>query len=204
MVIFLKMFVFSVVLPCPILSQPEIPTRKNHFVALWQPIDVEPGEYYFLSKFPMLPQPPKATDGHAAPSSISKMMPIGTKRKQLSLDSLLPKKKVNDKEEPMIPSSSSTHETTDNNSIKSSNLEVKLITSTTSSTAVNTGCPKDINNYINRVSTLSDAEQYIKDDTTNPGNFIETVKYGARCGNLMDEIFKDCPSNQTYQLKTSK
>jgi hypothetical protein len=36
------------------------------------------------------------------------------------------------------------------------------------------------------VSTLSDAEQYIKDDTTNPGNFIETVKYGARCGNLMD------------------
>ena len=69
---------------------------------------------------------------------------------------------------------------------------------------MNTGCPKDINNYINRVSTLSDAEQYIKDDTTNSGNFIETVKYGARCGNLMDEIFKDCPSNQTYQSKTIK
>ena len=346
-------------MPQRYLVDREIPTRKNHFVTLCQPIDdVEPGEHYFLPKFPMLPPPPKAIDGHAGPSSISKLMPIGTKRKQLSLDLLLPKKKVNDKEEPMITSSSSTNETTDNNSIKSGNFEVKLITNTTSSTAVNTGCPKDINNYINRVSTFSDAEKYellsnawkpvsdytfppdknsgrrfqyswlsrfpwlvysaaanggfcincvllggesthnasklqrlmtlplipsssatqkliqhaqkskvhetatirasefrrmmerkstptdvqlnnarqelieknrmrlstiigailtcgrqnialrghrddsqyyVEDDTTNPGNFIEIVKYGARCGNLMDEMFKDCPSNQTYR-----
>ena len=137
-------------MPQRYLVDREIPTRKNHFVTLCQPIDdVELGEHYFLPKFPMLPPPPKAIDGHAGPSSISKLMPIGTKRK-LSLDSLLPKKKVNDKEEPMIPSSSSTNETTDNNSIKSGNFEVKLITNTTSSTAVNTGCPKDINNILFR------------------------------------------------------
>ncbi|CAB4043830.1 52 kDa repressor of the inhibitor of the kinase-like, partial [Paramuricea clavata] len=124
----------------------------------------------------------------------------------------------NDKEEPMNPSSSSTNETTDNNSIKSSNFE--------------------INNYINRKSKLNnarrelieknrmrlstiigailtcdrqsitlrghrdDSQYYIEDDTTNPGNFIEIVKYGARSGNIMDEMFKDCPSNQTYRSKT--
>ena len=47
-----------------------------------------------------------------------------------------------------------------------------------------------------------DSKYYIGDDTTNPGNCIEIVKYGARCGNLMDELFKDCPSNQTYRSKT--
>ena len=47
-----------------------------------------------------------------------------------------------------------------------------------------------------------DSQYYIEDDTTNPGNFIEIVKYGARCGNIMDEMFKDCPSNQTYRSKT--
>ena len=47
-----------------------------------------------------------------------------------------------------------------------------------------------------------DSRYYNEDDTTNPGNFIEIVKYGARCANLMDELFKDCPSNQTYRSKT--
>ncbi len=41
----------------------------------------------------------------------------------------------------------------------------------------------------------------MEDDRTNPGNLIEIVKYGGRCGNLMDELFKDCPSNQTYRSK---
>ena len=36
----------------------------------------------------------------------------------------------------------------------------------------------------------------------NPGNFIEILKYGARCGNVIDLLFKDCPSNQTYRSKT--
>ena len=47
-----------------------------------------------------------------------------------------------------------------------------------------------------------DWKYYIDDDETNPGNFIEILKYGANCGNLMDELFKDCPSNQTYCSKT--
>jgi hypothetical protein len=47
-----------------------------------------------------------------------------------------------------------------------------------------------------------DAQHYIDKDNTNPGNFIEILKYGARCGNVIDLLFKDCPSNQTYRSKT--
>ena len=48
-----------------------------------------------------------------------------------------------------------------------------------------------------------DAHHYLnEEDPTNPGNFIEILKYGARCGNLMDVLFENCPSNQTYRSKT--
>jgi hypothetical protein len=47
-----------------------------------------------------------------------------------------------------------------------------------------------------------DAHHYLnEEDPTNPGNFIEILKYGARCGNLMDVLFENCPSNQTYRSK---
>ena len=36
----------------------------------------------------------------------------------------------------------------------------------------------------------------------DPDNFIETLKYGARCGNPIDMLFSDCASNQTYRSKT--
>ena len=41
-----------------------------------------------------------------------------------------------------------------------------------------------------------------EEDPKNPGNLIEILKYGARCGNLMDLLFSDCASNQTYRSKT--
>ena len=45
-----------------------------------------------------------------------------------------------------------------------------------------------------------DAHYYFdEEDPTNPGNFIEILKYGARCGNLMDVLFNNCASNQTYR-----
>ena len=47
-----------------------------------------------------------------------------------------------------------------------------------------------------------DSQYYINNDKENPGNFIKILKYGASCGDLMDEVFKDCPSNQTYRSKT--
>ena len=48
-----------------------------------------------------------------------------------------------------------------------------------------------------------DAQHYLdEEDPNNPGNFIEILKYGARCGNLMDLLFSDCASNQTYRSKT--
>lgn len=47
-----------------------------------------------------------------------------------------------------------------------------------------------------------DAHHYLEDDVTNPGNFIEILKYGASCGNLVDVLFDNCPSNQTYRSKT--
>ena len=48
-----------------------------------------------------------------------------------------------------------------------------------------------------------DAHNYRdEDDQANPGNFIEILKYGARCGNLMDVLFNNCASNQTYRSKT--
>lgn len=47
-----------------------------------------------------------------------------------------------------------------------------------------------------------DAHYYIHDDKTNSGNFIEILKYGARCGDMVELLFKDCPSNQTYRSKT--
>lgn len=47
-----------------------------------------------------------------------------------------------------------------------------------------------------------DAHHYIEDDALNPGNFIMFLKYGAYCGNIMDLLFKDCPSNKTYRSKT--
>ena len=47
-----------------------------------------------------------------------------------------------------------------------------------------------------------DSQYYINNDKENPGNFIKILKYGANCGDLMDEVFKDCPSNQTYRSKT--
>ena len=33
-------------------------------------------------------------------------------------------------------------------------------------------------------------------------NFIEILKYGARCGNIINQLFKDPASNQTYMSKT--
>ena len=47
-----------------------------------------------------------------------------------------------------------------------------------------------------------DAHHYIEDDTTNPGNFIMFLKYSVYCANIVDLLFKDCLSNQTYRSKT--
>ena len=48
-----------------------------------------------------------------------------------------------------------------------------------------------------------DAHHYLdEEDSTNPGNFIEILKYGARCSNLKDLLFDNCLSNQTYRSKT--
>ena len=49
---------------------------------------------------------------------------------------------------------------------------------------------------------LTDHAMKSKDDAFNPGNFIMFLIHGAYCGNIMDLIFKDCPSNQTYRSKT--
>ena len=38
-----------------------------------------------------------------------------------------------------------------------------------------------------------DAHYYLENETANPGNFIEILKYGATCGNLMDVLFQNCP-----------
>ncbi|XP_028404035.1 52 kDa repressor of the inhibitor of the protein kinase-like [Dendronephthya gigantea] len=47
-----------------------------------------------------------------------------------------------------------------------------------------------------------DAHHYLGNDTSNPGNFIEILKYGASLGNLTDVVFESCPSNQTYRSKS--
>ncbi len=109
---------------------------------------------------PIVPSMPKKQQFTAA----------GTKRKQLSLDSLLPKKEISDTQEPhtsnieVIPPTSLTNNTPN---CKTSH-HIKPIKGTTSSNVtldsscgtVNTNHPKDIFNYINRASTLSNAEKY--------------------------------------------
>jgi hypothetical protein len=52
------------------------------------------------------------------------------------------------------------------------------------------------------IALQDNSQYYICEDVTNPGNFIEIVKYGGRCEDLDYELFKDCPSNQTYHSKT--
>ena len=47
-----------------------------------------------------------------------------------------------------------------------------------------------------------DVHYHLGDDQTNPGNFIEILKFGASCGNLTDVLFNTSPSNQTYRSKT--
>ena len=91
------------VMPRRYLIDRSIPMAKNHFVPLCKPIgDLEPGEHYFLPKLPMLSQP---ADDHIRSHSHTKIVPdrvasskqkpveISRKRKQLSLDALLTKKK---------------------------------------------------------------------------------------------------------------
>ena len=47
-----------------------------------------------------------------------------------------------------------------------------------------------------------DDAHHLEDEKSNPGNFIEILKYGASCGNLTDVLFGSVPSNQTYRSKT--
>ncbi len=141
-------------MPQRYLVDREIPARKNHFVALCYPTsNLQPGDHYFVPKLPTLPLSAKGTHDQTASTHIShtRIMPkpivpsmpkkqqftaAGTKRKQLSLDSLLPKKKISDTQEPhtsnidVIPPTPDLIQTYRSKTIQNEILEVcgKMIT----------------------------------------------------------------------------
>ena len=206
-------------MPQRYLLDGRIPTSKNHFVALCQPInniEPEPGEHYFS---PILPQQPASTstsstvvrkpaststltlstdvkkqaptsfltfsidvkkpststltssknmkqqastastssmnvkvDIHPAPPTARKLQVVvpGVKRKQLCLDTLLPRKKMNDggqptKKEKSIPTKISTR------------VDAPPESSVKKDSAFH---PKDVHFYVGKASSLSDAEKY--------------------------------------------
>ncbi len=92
-------------MPPSYLVDRRIPSTKNHFVTLCQPVKaLQPGDHYFKTRLPTLlqsamlghrkvPPGPSSTQVTSVRSSAStKKQKTSAKRKQISLDALLPKK----------------------------------------------------------------------------------------------------------------
>ena len=247
-------------MPQRYLVDRRIPTSKNHFVALCQPInniELEPGEHYFS---PLLPQQPASTstsstvvkkpactstltlstdvkkqastsfstfsinvkkpststltssknvkqqastastssmnvkvDIHPAPPTARKQQVVvpGVKRKQLCLDTLLPRKKMNDGGQPSL------QPTKEKKSIPAT-ISTRVDAPPESSVKKNSAFhPKDVHFYVGKASTLSDAEKYdlmcnvwkpdesyrFPVDPNSQRRFQHSWKYGLLCRN---------------------
>ena len=172
-------------MPPSYLVDRKIPSTKNHFVALCQPVKaLQPGEHYFQPHLPTLVKSTPADRPKVPPTLPStqvistkstgseKQQPNSTslKRKQIRLDVFLPKKRARQAQTNPPTTSSS-------NSQPSTSQGTPSITPTTGPTSAQKcdtrkqhpstkipACPdsrpNDIFNYVNLPRDLSDSEMY--------------------------------------------
>ena len=159
-------------MPLNFVRDRKIPSNKNHFVALCEPLNPETiDSHYFKPKFPPLKVIQNETTNsakHVVPSATLTMKQsppyLGTKRKQVGLEMFLSKKKKNDTptlKKSILSGTSSAP--LDANVQKQARDKVEVNVEgycNKNSSKTNIIHPKDIYNFVHCAEKLSDAEKY--------------------------------------------
>ena len=153
-------------MPQRYLVDRHIPVKKNHYVPLCQPsVDLEPGENYFQPKSILLPHYEAKRTSTSSSTTLASHeskrdgKAVGAKRKQLSLDMLFPKKLTKSSTQ-LVASSSNILPSTSSASKSDVVKEPAKTLPTIHSMQDETSNPKDIYNFVNKSSSLSDAQKY--------------------------------------------